>query len=337
MRQATKRYRAAIVGCGRIGALFERERAHDKPASHAGAVRANDATELVALVDTNPKTLAAARKLFPGAAGYRSLADCLKQRRPDIVIIATPPAARLSLLKACVRARVPMVVCEKPLAMSANEAKRTEALAATNGLTFVLNYQRRFSPLFARVRARIKSGKLGRIQQVTCYYSNGLYNNGGHVVDALAYLLDDHIVSAAASRNATNTTHPVGDVNVDALLTTKGGTTVVLQSFDQKEYGIHDIRLYGTKGSVVLTDYGTTLVETPARPSRFAGIRQLDRTRHRTTRMPLSATKDALAHVIECYERRRKPVSSVGSGLLTLRVLDAVARSAKREGRTVAV
>ncbi len=331
------KYRVAVIGCGKIGALFESEPEREKPASHAGAVIANHKTQLVAFVDTNTKNLAVARKLFRGAAGYASIARCLEIERPDIVIIATPPAARLALLKECARFRVSMVVCEKPLAKTLSEGRKMESLIAKSGMTFVLNYHRRFSPLFARARAVIEKGAIGAIQQVTCYYSNGLFNNAGHTLDALMYVLDDSFASVVAIRNTVNKTSPAGDSNTDALLKTKKETTVVLQSFDQKEYGIHDFRIYGTKGSIAVTDYGVTLTETPAGPSRFAGVKQLNSSRARTSRMPLSATKGALAHAIECYEKRRAPLSSARSGVATLRVLEAIAKSARRGGEKISL
>lgn len=337
MRKAATTYRVAIVGCGKIGALFEVEPKREKPASHAGAVWANKKTALVALVDTNAKNLTAARKLFPDTTGYNSLSECLKLERPDIVVIATPASARLAPIRECIQSGVLMIVCEKPFANSVREAKQIQALVATSGATFVLNYQRRFSPLYMRPRTDIKKGKLGRIQQVTGYYSNGLYSNGGHTIDTLSYLLDDEIISVVGVRNDNNKTFPEDDENVDALLVTKKGTRIALQSFDQKEYGIHDIRIYGTKGSLVITDYGATLVETPVSPSRYAGIRQLDISRELVQYLPVSATKGALAHAIECYEKRRAPTSSVTSGMTVLRVLDAVAESARNGSKKVSV
>lgn len=337
MMETKKQYRAVVVGCGQIGALFEAEPKREKPASHAGAVTANRKTELVAFVDTNAKNLSAARKLFPRAKGYTSLTECLKKELPNIVIIATPPSARMALLKECARFGISIIVCEKPLATSVKEARQIEAFVAKKKMTFVLNYQRRFSPLFARVRVDIKKGKLGRIQQVTCYYSNGLYSNGGHIIDALSYLIGDDIISVNGFKNAMNITHPAGDANVDALLVTRKGTRVVLQSFDQKEFGIHDIRIYGTKGSITLTSYGMVLIETPARSSHFVGVRQLDTARERSVHVPLSATKEVLAHAIESYEKGRTPVSLVSSGLATLRILDSIAESAKRGGKRIAV
>lgn len=331
------KYHVVVVGCGKIGALFEAEPRREKPASHAGTVMDNKKTELVALVDTDEKNLAAAQKLFPRATGYRSLAECLAAERPDIAIIATPISVRLALLKECTRFRVPIVISEKPLARSVREARQMEVLAVKSGMIFVLNYHRRFSPLFSRARALIAQGRLGTIQQVTCYYSNGLYNNGGHTLDALQYLLDDAAISVVAEKNPRNKTFPEGDMNVDALLKTKKGTTIILQSFDQNKYGIHDFRIYGSKGSIVITDYGMTLIETPACSSRFSGIKQLDNSRQSLMHVPLSATEGALRHAIECYEKRRTPLSSAGSGVAVLRVLEAIAKSAKSGGKKISV
>lgn len=332
-----KRYTAVVVGCGQIGALFEAQVLRVKPASHASAIARSSRTMLAALVDTNKKQLAAAHKLFPRAHTYTATAECLRLERPDIVVIATPSRVRLPLIRQCAKAGVSMIVCEKPLAASMEDAREIERIVNKHRIAFVLNYQRRFSPLFARARALVAQGKLGSIQQITAYYSNGLYNNAGHTIDALRYLLGEEIRSVSASLNTKNKMHPKGDLNSDALLTTKSGTVITLQSFNQAAYGIHDISIFGTKGSLLLTDYGATLVETPARPSSFAGVRQLDHSKSRVRRADLSPTADALARVIECRERRASSLCGPGEGVAVLRVLDAIRKSAEHKGKRISV
>jgi predicted dehydrogenase len=332
-----RRYRAVVVGCGKIGALFESEKKRIKPASHAGAIVQNRRTELVALVDTNEQNLASAGKIFPKAARYARLDACLKKERPDIVVIATPPMRRLSLVRACVEAGVRMIVCEKPLAVSVREARMIGDVIAGSRAIFVLNYQRRFSPLFARVRKDIRRGLLGRLEQVTCYYSNGLFNNGGHIIDSLRYLVGEDIVSVQAVRNTTHTTCPAGDMNVDALLTTKDGVRIALQSLDQRAYAIHDIHLMGRKGAVTLTDFGQRGVWRSVRPSQFAGIKELSVVRGKELTVPLSATRDALAHAVRCFERKRSPESGIENGVAVLCVLEALKKSANAGGKAVRV
>ena len=64
-------------------------------------------------------------------------------------------------MRACVQGGVKMIVCEKPLAASVREGRMIGKMLAGSRTAFVLNYQRRFSPLFKRVREDIKRGTIG--------------------------------------------------------------------------------------------------------------------------------------------------------------------------------
>ena len=327
MRNVKKnKYTVAVVGCGKVGALYGAEKGRPVSASHAGAATSHTKTELIALVDTNTKALARAGKLFPKAMRYASASECIKKEAPDIVVIATPPSARLPLIKLCVQNKVRAIICEKPLANSVREA-RAIARAVDRGKTvFVLNYQRRFSPLFERTRAAIASGALGRVQQATCYYSNGLYNNGGHALDALLQLLGDGMEVRFARVNK-NAAHPPGDPCIDAVLETKKGARIVLQSLDQKAYGIFDILLLCTRGERALLDYGSTLVETRARTSIFEGVRQLDRARASSRRGDPQGT---LAYALACLERGTPPSSGVKNGVQVVELLEKIKNYARK-------
>lgn len=327
MRRTKKiTYRVAVIGCGAVGVLYGTEKKRPTSASHAGAASEHPRTTLAALVDTDAKALARAGKLFPGVPCYASAGDCFAKERPDIVVIATPPAARLALIKLCVQHDVRAIICEKPLANTAREARSIARALSKSRALFVLNYQRRFSPLFERVRREIASGTLGRVEQVTCYYSNGLYNNGGHALDALLQLLGEDMEVRWARINK-NAAHPPGDPCVDAVLETKKGVRIVLQSADQKAYGIFDIRILGTRGERAFIDYGSTLVETSARTSVFEGVRQLDRT-HALLRR--SEPQGTLAYAVACLEQRALPASGVKNGAQVVELLEKIQRHAQK-------
>lgn len=325
------KYRGLVIGCGAIGALLEADTKRPKPATHAGALMRNRRTELVGLVDTDPEVLRKAGKLFPSARTYRNASEALAQETPDIVCIATPASTHESLVRACVEARVKMIVCEKPVAPSEEEARRIETMLSGTGIRFVLNYQRRFFGLFARVEARIRGGTLGRVQSVTCYYSNGLYNNGGHAIDALHFLLNESFDQAIAVL-VSGLPNPAGDLNVHAMLRTVSGTTVTLVPLDQGAYGIHDIEIFMEEGALKLTEYGYRLSESTAGPSVFAGVRQLAYARAKVTEKRESMVAGALAEALASLEEEREPVSGIGTGREVLAVLDAIAESARRNG-----
>lgn len=319
-------YRVVIIGCGKVGALYETEKKRSKPASHAGYIIANPHTKLAALVDTSPTALTKAGKLFPQARKYTSAHRCLKKEHPDIVVIATPPRTRLILVRLCIQQGVKAIICEKPLASTIAEAKTILRIVKKNGITFMVNYQRRFAPLFARVRRDIVSGALGKIQQVTCYYSNGLYNNGGHAIDALLYLLGEDMAVRWARVNR-NAMHVVGDPCIDAVLETKKGTRIHLQSVDQKSYGIFDIRVLGTCGERVFTNYSSTLIETSARTSAFKEIRQLDRARARVSQ---GREGNVLAGALRILARGERQ-NNAAQALTIMRILDSIQHAAKKK------
>lgn len=328
-KTSKKVYRAVVLGCGNIGALLEADPMRPKPATHAGAFMRNPQTALVALVDSDAKNLAAALQLFPKAKGYASVAQCLAEMQPDIVAIATPPATHKALIDFCGKSGVRAIICEKPLSYSASEAKAIERLVKKYGMLLVVNYQRRFFPLFVKAKAAVQTC-LGKVEQVTCYYSNGVTNNGSHILDALDFLLEDPAVSVMAKVAAHNRTCPKGDVNIDALITLRSGATVALLSIDQAFWGINDIKIYGSKGEVLLSDYGYSLTETPVGTSVFGGVNQLLMHKAKKAHSKESMVNGVLNHVLACLSKKTKPkAGTAGQSIATLTVLDALLKSAQ--------
>jgi predicted dehydrogenase len=337
MTVRTKKYRAVVIGCGKIGALLESDPHRPKPATHAGAFTYNKNTQLVALVDRNRTALAGAARLFPNAARYRDAQACLKMEKPDIAAVATDAASHLRLVRACIAAGVRMIICEKPLGATLSQARSIEKVVARSGTTLVLNHQRRFSALFRDIRRQISRNKLGRIQQVTCYYSNGLLTNASHSIDAATYLLGDSIRSVVGLWNLKNRTHPAGDRNIDALLTTRRGTTIALQSFDQRQYGIFTLHIFGSKAAVTISDFGFGAHWYTVQPSIFKSLNQLGIASGRQFYKTESATAGAVKHAIASFARDKAPVSTAKTGRETMEIVAALQRSASRGGAVMRV
>lgn len=325
-----KKYRVALIGCGKVGVLYEKDRGRPAPKSHAKAAASNQRTQLTALVDPDAASRGAAHKLFPKARLYGSARECLVKEKPDIVIIAAPTRYHLPLIRLATLQRVPMIVCEKPLCQNAKEAAAVVRALRGSKSVFVLNYQRRFFPLMEHVRRDIKRGTLGRIQQVTCYYDNGLFNNAGHRLDALMFLLGDRVRSVSAVYNTADALAPKGDPNIDATLEFRSGTRAVLQSFDKRAYNIFELHLFGTKGSISIRQHGFAVEWRRL----SGGVTPTFKTVRRAHKRE-SFVEGALEDVIRCYERGGKPKSGLQSGVDCIAVLEATVASAKRNGKLV--
>jgi predicted dehydrogenase len=319
-------YTAVVVGCGRIGASFEFEPGRPKPASHAAAFQHNKRTQLLAVVDADEK-LAKVAAAYYRVPYYTSAEECFKELTPDLVAIATPPSAHEAVVKLALKYGVRGIVCEKPLADSEKSGKAILSAIKNSSTVLVVNHQRRFFPLFKKLKQDIASGKFGRVQQVTCYYNNGLYNNGTHTIDALRFLLGSECSWVMGSRNESNTTAPHEDSNVDGLLGFKSGTVAALQSLDVKSIGIHDFHLLCDKGEVSITKYGYRFERRPIKKSaEFKGVQEIASTGSvaQEVRSMLAGTTQ---HLVDCIEGKTSD-SDAAEGLETMRVLDALMKSA---------
>lgn len=217
----------AVIGTGRIGSSLEQDVLREKPASHAGAIvdRGNRRGDcrLVGGADPDPERLAAFGELWqlPSSALFADPEELVAQAKPGIVHIAADTDAHIELLRLCLRAAVPVIVLEKPIAATLTEAEQAlsmvqEAQAAGRSRVIV-NHERRFSRDYQRTAARIRAGAaaaqptitprggdFGALLSVHCRLFMGrrrdvrslLWHDGTHLVDILRYLVGDWRVVA---------------------------------------------------------------------------------------------------------------------------------------------
>jgi scyllo-inositol 2-dehydrogenase (NADP+) len=80
----------------------------------------------------------------------------------DLAVVATPNRTHVPLAEAALRAGLPVVV-DKPLAPSAEGARRLVELADEKGLLLTVFHNRRFDGDFLTVRSLLEQGALGRV------------------------------------------------------------------------------------------------------------------------------------------------------------------------------
>jgi predicted dehydrogenase len=335
MGMSMKTYKALVIGCGKIGATFEIDSSLVKPASHAAAFKANPRTELVGLVDPIETARNKAREYYQVPV-YADAEAAIEETKPDIVVISTPPTTHEEYLKLALQMNVPAVLCEKPVSQDLESAERMIALSNAHSSIVILNHQRRFFPLFKEAKAMIERGELGRVQQVSCYYSNGLENNATHSLDAVQFLLNDHALWAIGVENSLNKTAPFG-TNIDGMVGFSKGAVVTLQSLDNAEFGIHDLVFYGTNGALFVGQFGFRFKKAlPKDGVTFPGAKELDwegADNKFDKRSMLEATTE---HVVECLDGKA-PESTLTEGYHTMQILEALSKSAKEESKRIMI
>jgi predicted dehydrogenase len=143
--------RIALAGAGYIGL------------AHADAAVASGSVELCAIVDLAPASIAIAAKY--GVPHCPLLSELFANHKPDGVILATPNALHLAHAKECMDAGVPILL-EKPITPTVLEAEALLAYQAKTNAVILIGHHRAHSPIMAKAREVVQSGKLGRLVAV---------------------------------------------------------------------------------------------------------------------------------------------------------------------------
>ena len=114
---------------------------------------------LVGIAGSKREEATTAAKRF-GATNFETIEELLDAPGLDVVYIATPPflhhqQSMMALGKG------KHVICEKPLAVTAEQASEMIALAREKGLLMVTNLMQRYNPMFERIQKLIQQKLLG--------------------------------------------------------------------------------------------------------------------------------------------------------------------------------
>jgi len=334
MTKQKKIYKAAVIGCGKIGVEEGLSRKESRPSTHAGAYKRHPRIELVGLADTNPARLKIASHYFPGIPLFKSAESLLKSLKPDIVSIATSTQSHAALTKLAAKYGIPAIVCEKPIAETLREAKESILACKKSGSLLFINHNLRFDPIFREVKENIEKGKYGRIIQATVFYYNGLFNNGTHWIDILRFFFGEIDWVSAVENKLTEKKSLKNDLSADVLFRFKNGTTAVWQSLPP-DYGFSEMYLLGQKGGLFFKENAFRFEYRPmVNHKYFKGFHQLSPNPEIKGKMR-SFRIQMVDHVVRCLDGDEKPVSRGEDGLAALKTLFLIKESVRRNGAII--
>jgi predicted dehydrogenase len=93
---------------------------------------------------------------------YDSYEEMLDDGEVEIIYLATPHHLHCPLSLKALRARK-HVLCEKPMGVSAEQAREMVKTADQNGRNLFVDYYRRFHPIIQRARKSLEQGEIGEI------------------------------------------------------------------------------------------------------------------------------------------------------------------------------
>ena len=147
--------RVLIVGAGAIAYR------------HAAACRDLESAELIGVCDVRAEAAAALADRFDVPARYTDLDTLLSDHAPDLAIVATWGAFHAEVVQRLARSgRVRAILCEKPLAMNADQAREMFAVAEQAGVLLAEAFRLRSQPIHLRAMELLRSGRIGEVVHV---------------------------------------------------------------------------------------------------------------------------------------------------------------------------
>jgi scyllo-inositol 2-dehydrogenase (NADP+) len=142
--------RVALIGFGAAGSFF-----------HAPFIASTPGLQLTTIVTRDPARAAQARAEYPGVVIRERPADVwAASTEVDLVVVAAPNSAHVSLATEAIQAGVPVVV-DKPIAVTSAEARRLVALARERNVMLTVFQNRRCDGDFQMLRRLLADGTIG--------------------------------------------------------------------------------------------------------------------------------------------------------------------------------
>ena len=161
------KYRVLVVGCGGMSRTW------------LSVAAQMDNIEIVGLVDLDKDAALARADQYdlPADATYAVLEQALTAQKPDVVFDVTVPAAHDKTTIAALQAGA-HVLGEKPLAVSMDRARAMVKAADDAGKMYAVMQNRRWLKSIRQVKALLRTGQLGAIQEVHADFYVGAHFGG---------------------------------------------------------------------------------------------------------------------------------------------------------------
>jgi predicted dehydrogenase len=260
------RLRAGVVGTGWWTDL-----------EHLPGLQSLPDVEVRAICGRSPEKLAAVADKFRIPNRFTDWREMLVRGDLDFLVIVTPNISHHAIARAALEKNL-HVICEKPLAMNAAQAREMAALATSRGLATQTFFTHRALPAAVEMKRLIAEGYLGRILHANAVYFSAshlkegkpaswrmrreeagtgvLGDIGSHLVDMLRWWLGDFARVSAQWETFTRE-RPGGAVDgdecVSVLAQLKSGAQCTLQASKlvAGRGNFQRIELFGHRASLV--------------------------------------------------------------------------------------
>ena len=258
--------KAGIIGCGRISS------------KHIAPLRRLAGVEIVGVCDLDEGRAQEAAQRFGIRRAYRDAATMLREGRPDVVHVLTPPQSHKEVAIQAMEAGCHVLV-EKPMALNLKEADEMIAAARRHRVTLGVCHNHLFDPALLKAREHVAGGRIGEVIAVETFWGifpgrrEDLFRStpwvhelpGGFFHESvphpvyllLAFLKTCRVISAVSKKTTESCPLPLSDLRV--LMEGESGVGSLHLSLGANPH-LRFLRIYGTAMTIHVDVTNNTVV-----------------------------------------------------------------------------
>ncbi|MGN6126263.1 MAG: Gfo/Idh/MocA family protein [Humibacter sp.] len=277
---------------------------------------------------------------------YADFERMLREERPEIVSVCTPPALHKPAVLAAIAAGAKAVHCEKPIALSYADVLELVEAAERAGVQLTFNLQRRFDPVQVYARDAIRSGAIGEVLSFEAHCPN-LLDWGSHIVDLLLFYRDDVApIEVLGQVDVSVNRYVYGALMESASLTSvswaDGVHATVTTGRDAESPVLHPavplgVIVEGSLGRITVTGDGCDVQRFDAPTERFESPtdRNTSTWDHGIDPAIFAATSDAIEDLIDALDSGREPACAARLGAAGAELIFATYQSSAARARVI--
>jgi predicted dehydrogenase len=185
--------RAAVIGCGRIGAQPSARAEADLPPgwcpiSHIEALIQTGRFTQIALCDSNPDALEKWGRHYGIEDRFSDYRDLFESFQPDVATVATRTPAKKAIVDCLCESRTKGLYLEKPMANSIAGARSLVSNLEAARVKFGYGVNRRYHSFYRQAKTLIETGAIGNLLEISIELgSSQLLWTHPHSVDLILF------------------------------------------------------------------------------------------------------------------------------------------------------
>ncbi|MBM3215980.1 Gfo/Idh/MocA family oxidoreductase [Candidatus Poribacteria bacterium] len=257
------RYRLGVIGVGGMGIANY----------HAATFVRTERVDLVACCDINEAALGPFQERFRVPAVFIDARSMLEASKLDLVAVCTNETAHAEMTVLSASYAPKAIFCEKPMAMSLDQADGMLHACAAHGTRLFVGHQRRFNSQYARAYELLQEGAVGELESIEAagHPGGSLLVDGTHTVDLIRFFADEPPVKWVFGQVEATTRrfgwgHTLEDAAM-AIICFEGGmrATLAIGGYHTlakegllpcESQAYHRIRLRGSSGTIEINGDG---------------------------------------------------------------------------------